>query len=60
MQGLVIEGRPVGEIIRAALDKGLVVISAATDVIRLVPPLVITRTDIDEMADLLSQCLCGH
>ena len=49
MQGLVVSGRPVGEIVRNALKNGLVVISAGSDVIRLVPPLVIEREDIDEM-----------
>jgi len=57
MQGLVIEGRPVGEIVKAALEKGLVVISAGSDVLRLVPPLVITEEDIDRMVQILSECL---
>ncbi len=55
MQGLVVTGRPVGEIVRSALDNGLVVISAGTDVIRLVPPLVITEADIDEMVEKLEK-----
>src|SRR5699024_3886412 len=42
MQGLVITGRPVGEVINRALENGLLVISAGTDVLRLVPPLIIT------------------
>ena len=49
MQGLVVTGRPVGEIIGNALKNGLVVISAGSDVIRLVPPLIIEKEDIDEM-----------
>lgn len=49
MQGLVVEGRPVSEIVRKALDNKLVVLSAGSDVIRLVPPLVITESDVDEM-----------
>ena len=49
MQGLVVTGRPVGEIIGNALKNGIVVISAGSDVIRLVPPLIIEREDIDEM-----------
>ena len=43
MQGLVVAGRPVGELVKKALDNGLVVLSAGEDVLRLVPPLVITR-----------------
>ncbi len=53
MQGLVVAGRPVGEIVKKALDNGLVIISAGSDVLRFVPPLVITRDDVDEMIRLL-------
>ena len=55
MQGIVVTGRPVGEIVRKALDNGLVVLSAGSDVLRLVPPLVITEEDIDEMVKRLEQ-----
>lgn len=41
MQGLVIEGTTVGSIVTKALANGLLVISAGSDVLRLVPPLVI-------------------
>ena len=41
MQGLVVTGRPVGEIINKALENGLVVISAGSNVLRMLPPLVI-------------------
>lgn len=53
MQGIVVTGRPVGEIVKSALDHGLVVLSAGSDVIRFVPPLVITEHDIDEMVERL-------
>ena len=49
MQGVVVSGIPVGEIVKAALRRGLVVLSAGSDVLRLVPPLIITREDVDEM-----------
>lgn len=55
MQGLVVEGRPVGEIINRALEEGLIVISAGTNVLRFVPPLVITKMDVDEMAEKLEK-----
>ena len=57
MQGLVVEGRPVGEIVGKALENGLVVISAGSNVLRLVPPLIITERDIDEMAEKLEASL---
>ena len=55
MQGLVVEGRPVGEIVRNAIGNGLLVITAGTDVLRMVPPLVITKEDVDEMIGKLEK-----
>ena len=50
LQGLIVdESKPVGEIINKALDNGLFVIAAAGNVLRMVPPLVITKADVDEM-----------
>ena len=57
MQGIVIQGRPVGEVVKAALAKGLLVISAGSDVLRIVPPLVITKEHIDKMASILDECM---
>lgn len=56
MQGLEFD-RPVAPFINRALEKGLVLINAGSDIIRFVPPLVVTRDDIDEMADILGACL---
>ena len=53
MQGLVVTGRPVGEVVQAALGKGLLIISAGSDVLRLVPPLIITEKEIDRLCDIL-------
>ena len=33
------------------MENGLIVISAGTDVLRFVPPLIITEHDIDEMVE---------
>lgn len=57
MQGIVIKGRPVGEVVRKALEKGLLVISAGSDVLRIVPPLVITKENVDQMYEILDQCM---
>lgn len=57
MQGLVITGRPVGDVVKKALEEGLLVISAGSDVLRLVPPLVIKKEHIDEMTEILADCL---
>ncbi|MDO5391858.1 MAG: aspartate aminotransferase family protein [Eubacteriales bacterium] len=57
MQGLVVTGRPVGEVVNKALANGLLVISAGKDVLRLVPPLVIEKEHIDEMIEKLEASL---
>ena len=56
MQGLVFN-RPVGDIITKALERGLVLINAGTDIIRFVPPLIITKEHVDEMTAILKDCL---
>ena len=55
MQGLVLEGKPVGEVISRAIENGLLVISAGGNVLRMVPPLVIGRDDVDEMIEKLEK-----
>ena len=57
MQGLVISGKSVGDIVKKALENGLIVISAGSDVVRLVPPLIITKENVDEMIERLTPCL---
>lgn len=57
MQGLVVIKRPVGEIVKKALENGLVVMSAGSDVLRLVPPLIIEKEHIDEMISKLEASL---
>ena len=56
MQGLVIRGKTVGQVVNEALAEGLLVISAGSDVLRLVPPLVITEKDVDELSEILDKC----
>lgn len=57
MQGLVIQGMPVGNVVKKALENGLLVISAGNDVLRMVPPLVIRKEEIDEMIEKLEKSL---
>ena len=56
IQGLEFD-RPVAPIINAALEHGLVLINAGSNIIRFVPPLVISRQDVDEMINILLKCL---
>ncbi|MGN0383595.1 MAG: aspartate aminotransferase family protein [Eubacterium sp.] len=56
MQGLVIDGN-VSEIVAKSIENGLIVISAGSNVLRLVPPLVITKDDVDLMITILKKVL---
>ncbi len=56
MQGLLFE-QPVGPIINRALEKGLLLINAGPNIIRFVPALVITEKDIDQMIEILEECI---
>ncbi len=54
MQGIELSKSPK-EIISNALDNGLILFTAGTNVIRLVPPLVISEADVDEMIEKLEK-----
>lgn len=56
MQGIEFD-QPVGPIVKKALEKGLVIISAGANIIRFVPPLVIEKEHVDEMTAILSEVL---
>ncbi len=56
MQGLVFD-RPVRDIISNAMDRGLILINAGANIIRFVPPLVITKEHVDEMISILDTCI---
>ncbi len=56
MQGLEFM-KPVGETIEKALDNGLILINAGTNIIRFVPPLITTKEDVDDMIAILERSL---
>ncbi|MBR4966060.1 MAG: aspartate aminotransferase family protein [Lachnospiraceae bacterium] len=56
MQGLVFD-RPVADIINEALSNGLVLINAGTHIIRFLPPLVISKQDVDSMIEILDAAI---
>ena len=56
MQGLVCaEGVNPGDIVAKALEKGLIVITAGSNVVRMVPPLVIEEKHVDEMIAIMKE-----
>ncbi len=56
MQGLVFN-RPVRDVIERAIENGLLLINAGPDIIRFVPPLIISKENIDEMLEILESCI---
>lgn len=56
MQGLVTTVKPA-EVCSKALEQGLVIISAGSDVLRLVPPLIIEKKHVDEMISKLEMVI---
>lgn len=56
LQGLEFD-KPVGEIINKAVDKGLLLINAGTNVIRFIPPLIVTKNEVDAMMEILESCI---
>ena len=56
IQGLQLVVNPE-DVIANTLDNGLILFSAGTNVIRFVPPLVITKADVDEMIVRLKKSL---
>ena len=56
MQGLELTV-PVGEVGSKALKQGLILITAGSNVLRFVPPLVIEKEHVDEMIEILKEIL---
>jgi len=56
MQGLLLDG-PAAPVVAAARERGLLVVSAGPEVVRIVPPLVIGEADIDQGLLILSEAI---
>lgn len=56
MQGIIFN-RPVADIVGKAIENGLLTATAGANIIRLVPPLIITKEQIDEMLQKLSAAI---
>ena len=62
IQGLVFDNdkMPAGEVCKRAVNNGLIIITAGSNVIRFIPPLVITKDDVDRMLVLLERSIEGN
>lgn len=56
MQGIVTTLKP-GDVAAKALEEGLIIITAGADVVRMLPPLIITEADVDQMLEKLTKVL---
>ena len=59
MQGIVFD-RPVAEYINKALERGLMLINAGTNIIRIIPSLIVTKEQVDDMIAILRACLANE
>ena len=48
---------PAGDVVAKALQAGVVLISAGTNIIRFVPPLIVEKEHIDKMINVLDDVL---
>lgn len=55
MQGLELNGVKPADIVNKGIDKGILMLTAGVNVLRLLPPLVITAEDIDRMYEILDE-----
>ncbi len=55
MQGLECDV-PVNEIINGAIQKGLLLINAGANIIRFIPPLIVSKADVDNMIEIVDAC----
>lgn len=58
MQGIELKADvPAGEVSKKALERGLILITAGSNVLRFLPPLIIGQEHVDEMYDILNDIL---
>ena len=55
MQGLECD-MPVNDIIHRAIEKVLLLINAGTNIIRFIPPLIVSKADVDKMIEIVDAC----
>lgn len=58
IQGLECE-MPVNDIINKAIANGLLLINAGANILRFLPPLIVSKQDIDNMIEILDACFSG-
>lgn len=49
--------KPVADIVKKSIESGLILISAGANVIRFIPPLIVTKEDVDKMVEIFKTCI---
>ncbi|MDR1822139.1 MAG: aspartate aminotransferase family protein [Oscillospiraceae bacterium] len=57
MLGAALTGVKPGDVVNACIEKGLLLLTAGSDALRIMPPLVITRAELDEGLEILFEVL---
>lgn len=57
IQGLVLKSVSSIDLVKCAMSKGLLLVPAGSDVVRFVPPLVVTAEEVDQAMEILAKCL---
>lgn len=57
IQGIALDGVSILEVLTKCMEKGLLLVGAGSNVIRFVPPLTITKEEIDKAIDILDKSL---
>ena len=52
--------RPVADTVKAAQEEGLIILTAGSNILRLVPPLIIEKEHIDRMIQILEKIFSDH
>lgn len=54
---VVADGVPPGDVVKAAMEEGLLVVAAGSNVVRFVPPLIITEQEIESALDMFEKAV---
>jgi acetylornithine/N-succinyldiaminopimelate aminotransferase len=57
IQGLVLKSPSSLDVVKCAMGRGLLLVPAGPNVVRFVPPLVVTAEEVDQAMDILAKCL---
>ena len=57
MLGIIVDAEERAELVAKCMDKGLLVLTAGTQAIRLLPPLTITYEELDEALSIFKEAL---